>query len=229
MSGYPLIVLSHRKREFLETTLATLREHAHGVGEIIVVDDSGDADHHDWLLSNGYAHGFSSPDRSHVGYLGAMQTIWEIVRAYDSHVMLWEEDFVLTKPLYAADAAYLLDKNPGLAQVNFQRQAVYRIEKRFGYMQSHQRRGYELSVGRTEDIAWVKRRRPFTTNPSMVRREIFDIDWPTRAEADLVPGGAEPAMSALLEKSGYHFGWLGLPNTPHTKHVGTTMKSGKGY
>jgi len=229
-TGYPVIILSHRRREFLETAVASLREHAVGITDVIVVDDSGDPEHHAWLDVHGYQYSLSSPDARHVGYLGAMQTLWETAReTYSDYVLLWEEDFVLTREIDTAEMAKVLDFDCALAQLNLQRQPVYRIERRLGYMQSHQRRGYDLRTGSTEDVHWVRRARPFTTNPGMIRREVLEIDWPSREEADTVAGGAEPAMSKRLERRGLHFGWLGLPNTPYTEHVGTEMKSGKGY
>lgn len=229
-SGYPVIIVSHRRQEFLETCVDSLRQHATGITDVIVVDDSGDERHHEWLDNQGYQLSLSSPDGSNVGYLGAMQTTWETGRETGAeYVLLWEEDFILTKPLYLGDMVTVMENSPTLAQLNLQRQAVYSIERRLGYMQSHHRRGYDLAVRMTEDVPWISRRRPFTTNPGMIRSKVLDIDWPYRAEADLVPGGAEPAMSIRLESHGYTFGWLGRSNTPHTKHVGTLMKSGKGY
>lgn len=226
---YPMILLSHRKREFLETALSSLRDFCSGTDSLIIVDDSGDGEHRKSLLRDGYDVRCSSPDGSAVGYLGAMQTVWEIARQQGTHVMLWEEDFVLTKPLDVRDLATLLDTHETLAQVNLQRQAVYAVERRLGYMQSHARRGYGIVRQTTAGIPWVRRRCPFTTNPGMVRREVLDYDWPTRVECDATPGGAEPAMSRLLESEGYAFGWLGRVNEPHTLHNGSIMKTGKGY
>lgn len=230
MTGYPVIIVSHRKRAFLETAIDSLSKCAVGISDVIVVDDSGDHRHHNWLDANGYQFTLSSPDGSSCGYLGAMQTVWETARALDTeHVLLWEEDFILTKSLSVPDMAVVLTLDDTLAQLNLQRQPVYKIERRLGYMQSHARRGYGLIRQETAGVPWVRRRRPFTTNPSMVRREVLDIDWPSRKDSDLVPGGAEPAMSLRLEAQGYHFGWLGTPNKAHTHHVGTDRKSGKGY
>jgi hypothetical protein len=231
-TGYPCILLGHRKREFLETTAASLRKHATGITDLVVVDDSGDAEHHAWLDDNGYQFVTVDPYESQ-GYLAAMNVVWETAQCYVAegvpHVLLWEEDFVLHKPFDLIDLADLLTIDPKLAQVNLQRQAVYKIERRLGYMQSHQRRGYDLHSVLTVDIPWVRRRRPFTTNPGMIQGSVLSMEWPTREEADATPGGAEPAMSLRLEHAGYHFGWLGLPNHPHVEHVGTVMKSGKGY
>lgn len=234
--GYPLIILSHRKREFLETAILSLRYYGEGITEVVVVDDSGDTNHHGYLDGRNIGFSLSSPDGSNVGYLGAMQTVWETGRdladSHNSdHVMLWEEDFVLTRPTDLCRVASILDhpENQMLAQLNLQRQAVYGIERRFGYMESHQRRGYGLDRGLTKDIPWVRRRKPFTTNPGLIRREVLDIDWPSRVDCDTVPGGAEPAMSRRLEGKGYHFGWYGEWNTPSTRHVGSAHKTGTGY
>lgn len=232
--GFPLVVLSHRRRAYIEDTVASLRAYAHGISTITVVDDSGDPEHHEWLRSEGYRVACSSPDGSHVGYLGAMQTAWEVMRSEADaqnrlHAMLWEEDFVAVNEFDAIELSAVLDRHPGLAQLNLQRQAVYRIERRFGYMESHVRRGYGLVPHEFLGIPWVRRAKPFTTNPCMIQRHVLNVDWPSRAVCDKTPGGAEPAMSEKLERLGYKFGWYGKWNTPHTRHVGNEMKTGKGY
>lgn len=235
-AGYPLVLLSHRKTQFLERTLSTLRQHARGISTVTIVDDSGDREHHDWLLNSGHDFSVVNPT-ANLGYLSAMKVMWDIARyradeEKASHVLLWEEDFHLMKWLSLYDMATIMDnpENKRLAQLNLQRQMVYRVERRWGYMESHQRRGYGLT--RMLDPGgqhWVRRLRPFTTNPGLIRREVLDVDWPQRHEADAVQGGAEPAMSVILEQQDWHFGWFGYWNKPHTHHVGMQLKSGIGY
>lgn len=229
--GFPCIILSHRRREFLETCVNSLRQHAIGITDVIVVDDSGDDAHREWLLSQNYEFTASDRLRGHsLGYLGAMRTVWETAQStgYD-HVLLWEEDFFLTRALDVDDMACVMEANTSLAQLNLQRQAVYKVERRLGYIESHARRGYGVVRRNTEDIAWIRRLRPFTTNPGLLRAEVLNTPWPSRREADAVDGGAEPAMSRRLERQGYNFGWLGVPNKPYVHHAGTEMKTGKGY
>lgn len=236
-TGVPLIILSHRKREFLETCVASIKANVvAGVSEVLVVDDSGDTEHHRWLADNGYAFSTSSVTGENVGYLEAMQVVWSLAKTqvdaadYGSgYAMLWEEDFNLARPLDVNHMAHVMDHNATLAHLNLQRQAVYRIERRFGYIESHQRRGYGIYPMTKDGVSWIRRMRPFTTNPGLIRREVLDIDWPTREECDEVEGGAEPAMSKKLEAAGWNFGWLGRKNTPHTRHVGAERKTGHGY
>lgn len=236
----PVVLLSHRKREFLETAIEQIRENVSGIGRIIVVDDSGDREHHDWLDDQHFDYRLSHSRGKNVGYLQAMNVVWEVAgnelsQSRAENVLLWEEDFMIERPVSVARMAAVLDAHPGLAQLNLQRQSVYRVEKVFGYLESHNRRGYGVrqQVLRDQDnphpIPWISRHRPFTTNPGLLRGEILDQEWPTRQEADRVQGGAEPAMSLILEKLGYTFGWYGKWNTPYVKHVGTAMKSGIGY
>lgn len=232
MTHHPAIVLSHRKRKFIEPVVGSMRKKIANLGEIVVVDDSGDHEHHEWLADHGYHMTVSSPDSSAVGYLDAMQTVWKVGRRLaeqTGYVLLWEEDFTVTSPFDVDDMHHVFAEHPALAQLNLQRQPVYRVERRYGYMESHQHRGYRIRAQDTYGIRWVSREKPFTTNPSLVPAEIFDIDWPTRAECDAVDGGAEPAMSLKLESLGYYFGWYGRWNTPQTRHAGTEMKTGKGY
>ena len=235
--GFPLVILSHRQREYLPFTLASIEKHMTGVSDIIVVDDSGSPEHHQWLDGHVPHYSLSDPSGGNVGYLSAMSRVFEVAReAADHHetdyAMLWEEDFELIRDIDLADMALVMEENRELAQLNLQRQAVYRIERRLGYMESHARRSYmltkECSTG-VEALPWVRRWRPFTTNPGLIQREVLDIEWPDRDTCDAVPGGAEPAMSLVLEEKAYQFGWFGNWNTPHTQHIGTDLKTGIGY
>lgn len=233
--GVPVIILSHRKREFLPQAVASLRQFALGVSDVIVVDDSGDDTHHHWLDDHGYQFSLTHSVGRNVGYLQAMHVVWTTARrvadeAGVESVLLWEEDFVATRTLAIPHMGLILQRNADLAHLNLQRQPVYRVERQFGYMESHVRRGYDLSSRWTQyatgDLPWVSRRTPFTTNPGLIRREVLDIDWPTREEAG---DDAEAAMSKRLEAEGYYFGWYGSWNTPSTRHIGTSRKTGIGY
>lgn len=231
-SGYPVVILGHRKRAFLETAIQSLLDNAHGIRDIIVVDDSGDAEHHAWLDRNIGHYSVVDPDRN-MGYLAAMRVVWDTAaHAVDlsnsGYALLWEEDFTLTRKVSLYEMATIMDRHQRLAQLNLQRRPVYRIERRFGYMESHQQRRYGLTR-HERPTPWVSRMQPFTTNPGMIRRSVLDIEWPSREECDAVAGGAEPAMSARLEAENYYFGWLGRWNTPYTKHLGVEMKTGTGY
>lgn len=232
--GYPLIVLSHRGSEFIGPTLGAIKHHARGIGEVYVVDDSGDAAHREWLADHGFNMTAVDVSRN-AGYLEAMKVVWSLAAGMDSqYVMLWEEDFKPIRDFDVRSMAEVMDANLGLAHLNLQRQAVYRVEKRFGYMESHARRNYELTrmygPRNPSRHPWVARRKPFTTNPGLIRREVCrTVQWPPRGQCDLVPGGAEPAMSMRLEQAGYFFGWYGTWNTPYTHHIGADLKSGTGY
>lgn len=239
--GYPVVILSHRGKSFIERTVASLRMNSHGITDVVVVDDSGDDNHHDWLCDQGYQFSVVDP-LGNAGYLNAMTRVFEVAgeladNAQVGHALLWEEDFILTRGLSIYDMVTVMESHRAdeandyraLAQLNLQRQAVYRIERQVGYMESHQRRGYRLARQRTAGLDWVSRRKPFTTNPGLIRRDVLDISWPTREEADVVLGGAEPAMSLKLEAEGWYFGWFGKWNSRHTLHVGTEKKTGVGY
>lgn len=230
-----MVILSHRKQQFIGQTLWTLRNLGRGITDVVVVDDSGDPEHHQWLDDHGFQFSLTHPRGKSVGYLQSMNVVWQAARSMADergvdYVLLWEEDFQLIRLTDFFHLAAIMSTETPLAQLNLQRQAVYGVERRHGYLESHQRRGYELvPVIHTDGSEWVRRRRPFTTNPGMIRREVLDIDWPTRGRCDSVEGGAEPAMSLQLEGLGWHFGWYGDWNTPSTHHVGNDMKTGSGY
>lgn len=231
----PLVILSHRKRAFIKETVASIQRHLHGATVSLIVDDSGDVDHRNWVKNEiGLWCEPASVLDHNVGYLKAMERVWALAQEGcdefgSPYALLWEEDFVLTRDITLERMITVMDKNPDLAQLNFQRQAVYGVEKRFGYMDSHQRRGYGLRREATDTVRWVSRRTPFTTNPSLIRREALEIAWPSREECDTVQGGAEPAMSLRMEQAGFKFGWYGPWDTPVTRHVGDDRKSGIGY
>lgn len=229
----PLIILSHREQQFLPGAIESLQPIMDDISDLIVVDDSGNADHHEWLDRNGIQFSVVRHDRNS-GYLEAMRRVWEVAGdAIDAipdceHALLWEEDFRLTGEFSVPRAVETMDAHPRLAQLNLQRQKVYKIEKRLGYMQSHQARGYTLTA-MSKPWPFVARRRPFTTNPGLIRRAALDVSWPSETEARDTRGGAEPAMSERLEALGWRFGWYGPWDSPNTEHIGLDMKSGTGY
>lgn len=235
MPGVPLILLSHRKDEFLTAALRSIQDRLTGVGQIIIVDDSGDPDHINWLDETGEQFTVVDPE-GNAGYLRAMETTFEVARDVCDHVgssyaILWEEDFILRRKVSVESMISVLDapENSRVAQLNLQRQPVYKVEKRLGYMESHMRRGYDLKQRTTNGHRWVSRARPFTTNPCLIRREVLDVAWPSRETADQTHGGAEPAMSKVLERGGWTFGWYGPWNTTAVQHVGDALKTGTGY
>lgn len=228
--GFPVVLLSHRKQEFLPKTIDSLRRHLRGAGELVVVDDSGDEGHYAWLDSH-YNGSYSLVEYGrNSGYLNAVNKVWEVSRNLADevgvdYILLWEEDFVLERPVQLSDLSRIMDGRDALAQLNLQRQPVYKIERRYGYMESHQRRGYGL----VREDGWVLRERPFTMNPGLIRRDVLDLPWPSREVCDNIDGGAEPAMSIELEGDGWYFGWYGKWNQRHATHVGVSRKSGHSY
>lgn len=229
MTDVPIILLGHRNKKFLPSTLTSLRGLA-GTGPLVIVDDSGDPEHHRWLDNQGLSFTVVDPCKNS-GYLAAMQVVWQVAEAFKApHFLFWEEDFQLTAPVDIAEITNLLDRNQDVAQINLQRQAVYGVERRFGYMESHQQRGYNLTVQHEPDgTHWVKRKRPFTTNPGVIRSEILPVSWPSPDAVAHTDGGAEVAMSHKLEAKGWHFGWYGRWDTPSTMHLGVHRKTGIGY
>ena len=233
MGNIPAVILSHRRQEFVYRTALELRRRTSGLGDIVVVDDSGDTAHHEWLDRMGFQFSTVHPTENR-GYLEAMTRVFDVAgeladAAGTEYALLWEEDFSLQVDLRLSHMVKVMEGNPRLAHLNLQRQAVYRVEKQFGYLESHERRGYGLSLHQTNGVEWIKRDRPFTTNPGLIRRELLDMPWPSRMKADKVVGGAEPAMSLDLEAAGWHFGWLGMWNRNQTVHVSNAHKTGTGY
>lgn len=230
----PRVILSHRRNEFLSRILG-MSAPIYGTSAPVIVDDSGDPAHHQWLDDNGYQFSVVDPAGS-AGYLAAMSKVFEVAadladQAGVGYALLWEEDFLNRRPIDVLDLVDVMDHrdNAKLAHLNLQRQAVYNVERRFGYLESHVRRGYDLDVMSTNGHEWVRRAKPFTTNPGLIRREVLDIEWPTREEADVVDGGAEPAMSIKLQQGGWYFGWYGRWNQADTLHIGRDRKTGTGY
>ena len=230
----PLIVLSHRRGQYLPKTLRNLRSYFAGVDRPIVVDDSGSATHHRMLDAEGIQFSAVNPERN-AGYLKAMKRVWEVAgeecdRRGVDYVALGAAAFPLTVTVHAGDGTCSMGTRPELAQLDVPRQPDYRIGRTRGYRESHSAGGYVLDRASVNTFHIVTRRRPFTTNPSIVSLDaILSCEWPTREEADAVEGGAEPAMSLVMESQGWGFGWWGPWNSRFTHHVGHARKSGTGY
>lgn len=248
-NAIPLIIISHRKAKFLPEVLAALgaQTPTAAIDSITVVDDSGDAQWQRKVGSLGEIRGFVQSisvkpvSETNAGYLAAMETVWQLARESEAdHVMLWEEDFIPAQGriIDPSNLVAIIDATPNLAGLNWQRQPVWGIEQRLGYLESHDARGYELAehegvrigVNRTSG-GWVSRKRPFATSPCVLRREVFEMPWPKRDQfLNGYENFYEPQMSARLEAVGWTFGWYGKrDNGPDVVHVGDELKTGTDY
>lgn len=206
-----LIVLSNRRRKYLGQALMSIRWHVTGVDSILIVDDSGDPEHHAWLDGTGLQWAAVAPEAT--GYTTAMRRVFEL--AQGAHVALWEEDFIATAPIDLDRMAGMLDEGPYLAEVVCQRPPWFSYEVAAGgVVADNEARGhrFDLVDGLLEHRAF------WSTNPCVIPRRTLEHDYPAGTWSESVFG------YELLRDPGLRFGLL--PDIS-VEHVGE--RSGYGY
>jgi hypothetical protein len=179
-----------------------------GITELCIVDDAPE-DHSEswkWLKADVIRTGGA-------GYNAAMREVCRVGAEHDSAVWL-EEDFTLTAPVDFDELALDLDRHPSWAQIVLQRQPWFPNERRAGSMiEAVKRNGHQFYTvdGYLEHTAF------FSGNPSIWRREVFELGWPAGAWSE-----DEKAMQ--LRAAGYRFAI-----TPEILCHHDGVRSGYGY
>lgn len=166
-----LIIGSYRGRKYIDGCVRSVTEHVTGCDRILVVDDSGDAEHRAWL--NNHFHWMPVAE-ANAGYGPAMTTVFnEAANSGGNHFAFVEEDFRFTKPVDLSQWADHLDSHPYLAQIVAQRNAWFGNEIAAGGM-------LEALDGHRETVdGLIEHRMFFSGNPTVLPRRTFERNWPT--------------------------------------------------
>lgn len=224
---YRLIVVTDGRPALLEQTLsAFLLKVMPAPTEVAVIDDSGDRQYASYLedlLPSAFPEGvtlLSHPKR--LGFCQSVQDGWGYAARPGVDWAYWlEDDFVHTRCVNLEELAFVLEREPQLAQMALYRDPVNAEERRVGgymnlYPEDYARRG--------EAQPWWETTRCFTTNPSLFRREL--------AEKYAFPGHlkfceGEFGFQLRAEREGTTFGIWG-EGQPWVEHIGA-VRVGKGY
>lgn len=178
--GVLVVFVGNGRGDCLERAVESFQRHLSGpVVRMVIVDDSGDIDHHAWIRLN-----FPGIDlvatRGKTGFDGAYQKVWETVAGY---AMPWafviEEDFTTDRTIDLAAMQQAMDANPHLCQMALRRQAWFPKELEVGGVVELNPDGY------TDTPTHLEHREFVTTNPALWRRSfVTHHPWPKGAHSE---------------------------------------------
>lgn len=161
-------------------------------------------------------------DDASEGFCGATKALWTKAALTETEFVFWlEHDFRFMRRANLLPLARLLRDEQQLAQVAFLRYPVNDEEREAGGVyQMHPASDYE--PGRHQSDRWLEHRINFTTNPSLMRRQVLvDNPWPKYKSQ------CEGRFSADFLARGYRFAYWGT-GSPWVHHVGP-MRTGHSY
>lgn len=220
----PIIVLTNGRPECVTKAISSVGKHLLGVGDGLIVDDSGDDVYRAWLAEQ-YAAPVIPVATGPCGYWKAMRRVWDVARSLDTDkVVFWEEDFVLTEDVDVEELAGVLDAHPYLTQIALLRQPWFANEHEHGgLIGALQAQGQVFTECTDGTHWWIEHRACFTGNPCLIPRSTFARDWP---EGDWSESRFGKALFADGRARGAYWGRLTDP--PRVEHIGH-HRAGTGY
>lgn len=227
-----LAVLTDGRDALLERTLDSI-DRMVGPSALIeqrlMFDDTGDMAHQAQLALTYPAFDVIGNGRRN-GFGGAVREFRAEIRARSiSPFVLWcEDDFEVRKAVDLSEICGLLTLRRPLVQMALTRQPWSNDEKAVGTILSPPE---DFEQHATADgVRWVEHRRWWTTNLSVFRRELLDVDWPEGGQSEgrfthrlLADGFAD--VPGQRVRFGY---WGRVGDSPWTEHVGH-QRAGIGY
>lgn len=226
MSEIPAIVLTNGRRSCLARTLPSIREHLAGVGDLVIVDDSGDRAYRSWLTSEYPDAVVTVVAPEPAGYWRSMKTVWAIARDSGADALaFWEDDFVLTEDVDLTDLQRVLDAHPYLTQAALLRQPWFANEREHGGLIEGLEAQGQVFEERTDGRGrwWIEHRACFTGNPSLIPASTFAHDWPEGAWSESRFGQllfTDPAARGAY--------WGRRSDPPRVEHIGH-QRVGRNY
>lgn len=221
MSSIAIVIITDGRRECLGRTVASLQE-AWGdnpVDKIVVVDDSCDPEHWQWVDQHLAMHQRVRHMRR-MGFGGAIQSAWNEVGDFD-FIFHLEDDFLFNEPIDVVGMCGVLNVETDVIQMALKRQPWNPQEiEAGGFMEQHPE-DYHDRV--TMGHRWCWQRRFFTTNPSFYRGSLCSRGWPQVEHS-------EGMFSLdLLQDPDVKFGFWGhAQDPPKVTHIGD-VRVGMGY
>lgn len=184
MGGICVVVMTDGRRDYIGATVASIETNIRGpITTRLIHDDSGDADHHDWLKATFPQYDLVvTPGRS--GFGGAYQHAWRHLAGVREHwIFSTEDDFTIDRLVDLSAMQGVLRERPHVAQMALRRQAWSGPEIQAGGVVELAPQAYEDQVA--GDLAWLEHRQFWTTNPSLFHADVLSIGWPDgdRSEA----------------------------------------------
>lgn len=207
-----LVVITDGRKELFARTFETFNEKILGAwfGQMICVDDSGDASYGEWLddtLGNVVHH----PERS--GLAASIRTAWATLDLDTlDYILHLEDDFEFVRPLKLDQWLRPFALEPRLAQVCLQRAPQTMEEIAGGTL--------PRSLNGIQRDGWVEQHAGFSLQPNIYPTWVAELGWPEHGgETEFNARLFDTYPQALL-------GYLGtLDEAPHYEHVGYGRRS----
>lgn len=223
-SPIPIIVLTNGRPDCVAKAIPSIGEHLLGVGDGLIVDDSGDDVYRGWLVEE-----FGAPvvpvGDGPCGYWRAMQRVWQVARDLGAdYFWLQEDDFVLHSDVDVEQIAGVLDTHPYLTQIALLRQPWWPNEvEHGGLIPALEQQGQTFTDATDGVHHWVEHRACFTGNPCLIPARTFERDWP---EGDWSESRFGRLLFADPAARGAYWGRRDDP--PLVEHIGH-QRVGTGY
>lgn len=226
-----VLVITDGRDEYLAPTLQSAMANLTGpITEWWMYDDTGDAAYRAGLERRWptFEHFNAGPRQ---GFGGAIRAAWAHLAVHSAadFVFHLEADFTFRRPVDLGQMAAVLTDRPHLAQMALVRQSWNADEANAGGIV--QRAPHAFAQCRDyDDRWWLEHRLFWTTNPSLYRRSLLDVGWPTCDQSEGIFGiQLVEAGTPEAEPADVRFGYWGrLDDGPWVDHIGEARK-GKGY
>jgi hypothetical protein len=176
-----LVVMDDGRREYLFQSMTTINRLHGPIVRAVIHDDAGDSGHTQWLRETFPEWEVISTPGGRSGFAGAYRNMWTWVRDHDEspYVFTTEQDFRFTRDVDLAAMATVLAEQTHLTQLALRRQPWNDTERAAGGVVES--RADEYTDCRDVDgHQWLEHRLFHTTNPSLMRRDLFTTHrWPT--------------------------------------------------
>ena len=202
-----LVFITDGRRPYFERCLATIDRLRCDWATTVVVDDSADPAHHDWVADHVDHDVYVRHDRR-MGGAQAVRTAWSTVARLDvDHVFHVEEDFTFPVPVDIKPMVDVLEGDDRLAELVLRRQP-WGGEGPGGYI------GDNPAAFMDRD-GWLMHRLGFWLNPCLYPVAVTRVGWPAH--------GHEMHYTKRLSAAGWHFGvWGSRTDPPRCWHVGSS-------
>jgi hypothetical protein len=181
-----LLVVTDGRRDCISQTIPSALAMLDGpVSRRVIYDDSGDADHREWLATQFPTFDLIHHPGGRQGFGGAIRTAWaHLAAGAERFVFHLEDDFTFNRPVSLTALTAVLDSNPHLIQLALRRQPWNDHERLAGGIVEQHPDAYKdcRDIGGHE---WLEHRLFFTTNPSLYRTDLIrGREWPTGGDSE---------------------------------------------
>lgn len=173
------------RRGYLERSIASLTEHVTGpIVQRVVYDCWGDPDIRAELARlveplGFYVVGPAAP----VDFTGGMQAMWGYLRkrAKGAYIFQVEDDFTYQRPVDLSELIVGLRSDPNIVQMALLRD-TYPAEKEAGGILGRPTAAF------VQRRMWLEHRLFWTNNPSLFRKSLTDVSWPSGHHSETLFG-----------------------------------------